>query len=295
MLRQRSDRPRVALEIWGGDPRALITVARHAEAVGLDGVYVGESPTALNAETWTTLGLLAATTERIRIGPVIANLLPAYRSTVLLGRQAANLAIATGGRLDFRTGVGAARPAAASWWEPAGITYPSYDARWATTDRELETLRRMWADDTTQPVEPVVAASTPVPPIPVTVAATSERGIELARRHADVWETSWCTVDEWRDRDTVAGLPPSIGRSLEIDGFVGLDAAGVERTWARVGSDRAGEDLDLLRAKSLHGTPETVADQIATLGSAGVEQLVVALHDPNDLDAISALGRALAD
>ena len=65
-----------------------------AERLGLDAVYLGESPTSLNAETWTSLGLVAASTTTLRFGPVIANLLDDYRSPVLLARQAATLALA---------------------------------------------------------------------------------------------------------------------------------------------------------------------------------------------------------
>ena len=139
-----SRRPLVALELWGNDPRTLVRTAVQAERLGLDAVYVGESPTSLNAETWTTLGLVAASTTTLRFGPVVANLLDDYRSPVLLARQAATLAVASDGRLDVRTGVGATRDAGRRWWAPAGVDYPGYAERWSMADRQLTILRSLW-------------------------------------------------------------------------------------------------------------------------------------------------------
>ncbi len=282
-------RPRICLEVWGPDPRRLIAVARHVEEVGLDGVYLGESPTALNTETWTTLGSIAAVTSHIRLGPVIANLLPDYRSPVLLARQAASLAVLSDGRFDFRTGVGADASAARPWWEPAGVAYPPYDQRAVEVDHQLGILRTLWRGQSVRLGDRPYALELDHPPIEVTVAATSDRALGLAARRADRWETSHATPDEWVAR--AASAPPGLATSLEIDGFVGT-ADDPERVWRRVETDRAGEDLVALRTRSLVGSPETVADRLAGLAAASVDQVVVAPHDPNDLDAISALAKA---
>ena len=87
--------------------------------------------------------------------------------------------------------------------------------------------------------------------------------------------------------------PSTIATSLEVDGFVGTD--GGTRIWAQVASDRATEDLDVIRRRSLHGGVDEVAAQIRVLHEAGVGQLVVALHEPHDLDAIETLAAAVAE
>ncbi len=270
--------PRICLEVWGGDPNELVGIARHAEAIGLDGVYLGESPTALNAETWTTLGAIAAVTDRIRLGPVIANLLPDYRSAALLARQGAALAVLSEGRFDFRTGVGASEAAGRAWWAPAGVAYPPYAERLKEAERQLGELRNAWADDD-------------LPTIEVTIAATSERSLALAARFGQRWETSFATLVEWRER--AAAAPSHLKSSLEIDAFVGSESD-PEQVWRDVAATRGGEDLDAIRDRALVGSPTQVAGQLQALGAAGVGQLVVAPHDPSDLAALSRLAEAVA-
>ncbi len=281
---------RVGLELWGADPATLITVARHAEAVGLDGVYLGESATALNAETWTTLGAIAATTTQLRIGPVITNLLPAYRSPVLVARQGATVASLSDGRFDFRTGAGAARRSGAAWWQPADIPYPAYAARLAETERQLAILRALWDGEPVTLGERRFTLGLAHPPIEITLAATGVRALAVAGRLADRWETSFATESEWRAR--AAEAPAHLRSSLEIDGFVG-SSGDPERVWRRVERDRGNEDLARLRERALVGSPARAAERLVALASAGVDQLVVALHDPTDLRAVDDLATAV--
>ncbi|MEM9465193.1 MAG: LLM class flavin-dependent oxidoreductase [Actinomycetota bacterium] len=281
--------PTICLEVWGADPRDLITVARHAESVGLEGVYLGESPTALNAETWTSLGAIAAATEHLRIGPVIANLLPDYRSPILLARQGATLAALSGGRFDFRTGAGASRSAGRAWWQPAGVDYPAYEARLEQTEHQLGLLRRLWRGEVVEIAGAGFELGQAHPGIEITLAATGPRALAVAGRLADRWETSFSTVEEWRIR--AADASGGLRTSLEIDAFVG-SGTDPDRIWRDAARDRDGEDLEAIRARSLVGAPATIAEQLHALGAAGVERLVVALHDPHDLDAITGLGEA---
>ena len=61
---------------------------------------------------------------------------------------------------------------------------------------------------------------------------------------------------------------------------------------ARVRADRPDEDLDPVLDRALVGTPADAAGRIAELAAAGADQLVVALHDPHDPEALEALATA---
>lgn len=313
----------LALEVWGADHRQMLSTCRRAEELGFDAFYVGESPTGLNLDCWTTLAALAQATDTIRLGPVITNVLPTYRSTLLLGRQAATVAVIAEGRLDFRTGVGAAVAYGRPWWRPFGVEYGSYPERAADLDTALGLLKPFWAG------RPVTLADAGIgqtidegaiggaaigeevslgfdaPPIPVTVAAVGPTGLELAARHAEVWESSFCTPTEFESLDVdfrrrlADGGPVAAGpvrRSLEIDAVVGTDDRRAGATLDALRRDRAGEDLDRLLERALVGRPEQVAERLAALSAVGVDQVVVAAHDPHDPDALVALvrGRELA-
>lgn len=291
---------KVALEVWTSDFDQVVSTCATAERSGFDGFYYGESPTELNLDCWTTLAALAQATDRIRLGPVITNILGDYRSLALLAKQAATVAIISGGRLDFRTGAGAATSYGKPWWEPYGVRYGSYEERLAATAAALSVLEPFWRNE---PVSftPNVQAELGIacPPIPITVAATGPRAMRLAATAADVWETSFCTPSEFAERKSsfptpAGGARPT--RSLEIDAFVGTTperAASVIDT-ARRARGSAGEDLGPILARALTGAPSAVAQQLDDLAGVGVEQVVVALHDPHDRDALDALAEAAA-
>ncbi|MDA3041349.1 MAG: LLM class flavin-dependent oxidoreductase [Actinomycetota bacterium] len=287
---------KLALEVWSADFDQLVGTCLRAEALGLHGFYYGESPTGLNLDCWTVLAGLAQRTTRIRLGPVISNVLGTYRSPVLLARQAATVAIMSGGRLDFRTGVGASVTYGRRWWEPFGVAYGSYTERWQEVHWALSRLQPLWAGE---PVEFVpgspVTLELDTPTIPVTVSATGPSGKALACELADAWETSFCTTDEFSGQlarmrdDGFSGVA-----SMEIDAFVGTTSGAVDRLLARVRSERSREDLAPVFARALVGTPDVLTDHLAALEAAGVQQLVVALHDPHDPDALEALVAASA-
>ncbi|MGI9591588.1 MAG: LLM class flavin-dependent oxidoreductase [Myxococcota bacterium] len=293
---------RFAVEVWSDRWEAIERTARLVERLRYDALYYGESPTGLNLDCWSVLAALARSTRSLRLGPVITNLLPGYRSLALLAKQAATVAILTGGRLDFRTGAGAARRYAACWWEPFGIGYPDYGERLALVDRAMPLLRALWAGEPTTLAgggaqESVTLGFRP-PPIPITLAASGRAGIACAARHADVWEASYRTPAEFAELSArfaaePVGARPAVVRALEVDVFIGMDAARAGAVLSRVREERPPEQVDHVVERSLHGTPEQVAAQLAGLAEVGVEQLLLAFHDPHDAEALEAFAEAM--
>lgn len=284
---------KVALEVWGSSYEQVESTCLLAESLGLDGLYYGEAPHDLNLDCWTTLAGLARATERIRLGPVITNILPTYRSPVLLAKQVATVAAMSNGRLDFRTGVGASASFGRQWWEPFGIEYPDYTQRLTDLEHALKTLPRRWSGDALSADPPIPTGLASPYDVPVTIAATGDRAMTLAAAHADVWETSFCTPAEFSERAArLADLCDGrhVVRSLEIDGFVARSASALGRLLDRVRSERSTtEDLDHILARALVGVPADAAHRLRELEAAGVDQVVVALHDPHDKDALEAV------
>lgn len=284
----------VALEVWSSNFAEVESTCLRAESLGLMGFYYGESPNDLNLDCWTTLAGLARSTDRIRLGPVITNVLPTYRSHALLAKQAATVDEISGGRVDFRTGAGASSLFGRRWWEPFGVDYPDYDIRLADLEVALDVLPRLWSS---RPPGSESASSL-VSAIPITIAAKADRALGVAAESADVWETSFCTPAEFADLDArFVELAPArtVTRSLEIDGFMSQTQRGLSHLLDRVRSDRGRtEDLEPVFARALVGTPAQAADRLAELAAVGVDQVVVALHDPHDPDAIEALTQTAA-
>ena len=90
-----------------------VAIARAAEEVGFDSVWVGDHllyapedgrPERGPWEAWTLLAALAAATERVRLGPLVA--CAAFHPPALIAKMAATLAEVSGGRFVLGLGAG---------------------------------------------------------------------------------------------------------------------------------------------------------------------------------------------
>lgn len=143
-------------------PEALVTVAKRAEAIGFDSLWVTDrllypitpqAPYAATAdgslpEAYKTvldpvgsLTYVAAHTSRVRLGTSILDI-PFY-NPVVLARQLTTLDVLSGGRLDVGFGLG---------WSPDEFEAASADTkhRGKRADEFLQVLKAIW---TTDPVE----------------------------------------------------------------------------------------------------------------------------------------------
>jgi alkanesulfonate monooxygenase SsuD/methylene tetrahydromethanopterin reductase-like flavin-dependent oxidoreductase (luciferase family) len=279
------------LEVWGDDYEQLLITARAAEQFGFAALYYGESPHRLNLETSTVCAALAAHTTTLRLGSVITNLLPTYRSFPLFVRQVEALTVISRGRFDLRTATGAAQQWARPWWDGAGVTYPDRAARRHILDDWLHRLREDWAGS--------VPASIPasVPP-PITVAATGPDAMTIAARHADMWEASFCTVTQFRELaarfDALAAhRQPRVLRSLEIDAVTAPTASARHLLTERFLAER-GPDGPTALAKALTGSAAEIAERLSAYHDAGADQLLVATVDPHDQATLESLATAAA-
>jgi alkanesulfonate monooxygenase SsuD/methylene tetrahydromethanopterin reductase-like flavin-dependent oxidoreductase (luciferase family) len=91
------------------DPRTIGGLAPDAEAAGWDGFFVwdhlqyGDRVTDI-ADVWTCCAAVAMRTERLLLGPMVTPL--ARRRPQVLARQAASLAVLSGGRFVLGLGLG---------------------------------------------------------------------------------------------------------------------------------------------------------------------------------------------
>ena len=87
-------------------------MAHTAEAVGLDSIWVGDhllydlpdGSTRGPYEVWTTLSALAAITERVLLGPLVASV--GFHEPAMLAKLASTVDEVSGGRLVVGLGAG---------------------------------------------------------------------------------------------------------------------------------------------------------------------------------------------
>ncbi len=139
-------------------------------------------------EAYTTLGFLAAQTERVRLGTMVSPV--ALRPPALLVKAVTTLGVLSGGRAWL--GIGAGYHSAEA--EALGLPLPPVAERFERLEQTLQVATRMWAGDETpfegkhyrlgHPVDSPGPAQRPHPPILVG-GAGARCTLRLVARYAD--------------------------------------------------------------------------------------------------------------
>jgi F420-dependent oxidoreductase-like protein len=139
---------------WAGGPPELgpklKEIARTAEGAGFDSIWVMDHffqipgvgrPEEDMLEAYTTLGFLAAQTERVSLGTLVTGV--TYRHPGILAKQVTTLDVLSGGRAWL--GIGAA------WFEQEhlglGVPFPTLKERFQRLEEALQIAKQMWTSD----------------------------------------------------------------------------------------------------------------------------------------------------
>jgi len=270
-----------------------LAMARAAEEVGFDSIWMGDHhlyrddgrPERGPWESWTMLTALAASTQRIRLGPLVACL--GFHPPAVLAKMAATVDEISGGRLVFAVGAG---------WNRAEFTAFGlpFDHRASRFAEAFEIVRRLLAGDRVtyegrfHSVYDAVLLPKPAKKIPLVVGSTGERVLGAALPHVDGWNTwfEWYgnTPEGFAERqeeiDSACELagrrPEEVSRSACV--LVSLELEERERSF---------EDV-----APLTGTPERVAAGLRAFGEAGASDVIV-VASPITEASIWWLGEAL--
>jgi F420-dependent oxidoreductase-like protein len=139
---------------WEGGPPAvgaqLGEVARRAEDAGVDRISVMDHlwqighrgpPEQEMLEAYTTLGFLAARTERVKLLTVVTAVV--YREPGLLAKAVTTLDVLSGGRAMLGIGAAGAEQEARG----LGLPFPPLAERYERLEEALLICRQMWGDD----------------------------------------------------------------------------------------------------------------------------------------------------
>jgi probable F420-dependent oxidoreductase len=275
----------------------IASMARRAEEIGLDSFWLPDHllfrfPQVHQQgawDAWSLLAALAATTQTIEIGPLVA--CTSFRNPTLIAKMAATIDEISGGRLILGLGAG--------WHEPeyAAFGY-SFDHR---VSRFAEALQIITALLRTGHVDFQGAYYTardcelrPRGPrregLPILVGGSGERMLRLAARYSDAWN-----ADRQNDVAAVQALNARVDAACHD---VGRDPASLSRV--------IGIQVDLLNSSwqamqprqwimapwPLTGAPEELATQIRRYAEARVEHMMVWI-DPVSIAGIEAFAPVL--
>jgi F420-dependent oxidoreductase-like protein len=199
---QRAHRPLPGLWPWFS-PEEQIDLARRADRLGLDSVWVAE---AWGQDVVSVLGHLSAVTDRIDLGSGLMQI-PA-RTPAMTAMTAVTLDVLSGGR--FRLGLGVSGPQVSEGWHGVSFARPL-----ARTREYVEIVRRALSregplryegEEFRLPVEgtglgkPLKLLVRPVRErVPIYIGAMGPRAVEQAARIADGWLPFMFTPDRAGD------------------------------------------------------------------------------------------------
>jgi alkanesulfonate monooxygenase SsuD/methylene tetrahydromethanopterin reductase-like flavin-dependent oxidoreductase (luciferase family) len=224
-----------------GPYTALSDRFHQAEAMGFASAWVDDdllTPGYSELEPWTLLGALARDTTSIRLGTMVTAI--TFRHPSLLAAQVATLNHISGGRAEL--GLGAGGPP---------NPYPAFShTEWTPRERAerleeyadvLSPLLRGETVTRSEPHYPVQDAVLPpgvqLPRVPLIVAAHGDRGLRVAARHADGWNSLGGQPYPLKDPKDLVTLQQAVAEtkrlSDRLDGFcreAGRDPATVRRS-----------------------------------------------------------------
>jgi len=287
--------PEVEREVRWSELRAM---ARGAEAIGLDSLWVGDHllyrDDAGKAtgpwEAWSVLAALAEVTDRVEIGPLVA--CTSFHSPAMLAKKAATVDEISGGRLILGLGAG--------WNEPEyrafGFAYDHRVARFEEAFTIIRTLLRDGAIDfqgtyyTARDCELVPRGPRAAGP-PLMVGSVGERMLAITAPYVDSWNAWHAWFGNAPER--IAPLRERVDSACVA---AGRDPAVVERTVSvlvaltgAVGRARGRGDEPF---DALSGPPDVIAERLRDYARAGISHVQLVL-DPVTLSAFEELRQVL--
>lgn len=280
----------------------LISMARAAEAVGFDSVWLGDHllydlPGGEMRGPWevyTSLAALAAVTERVQLGSLVSSL--GFHDPAMIAKMAATIDGISGGR--FTLGVG-------SGWnerEYRAFGLP-FDHRVDRFEEAYGLVRRLLAGETVTHTgtyysldrclidPPAVRAGGPL----LMVGSNSPRMLSITVPTVHQWNVWWSIYG-----NTPAGLAPVVADVRARTEAAGRNPDDVEATacvYVQVpgGTGRTMGDPSMAeRVKPIVGNHAEVAEQLAAFADVGARELQLVV-DPITQPAIEWLGGVLAE
>jgi alkanesulfonate monooxygenase SsuD/methylene tetrahydromethanopterin reductase-like flavin-dependent oxidoreductase (luciferase family) len=292
----------VVLPIGGTDGRDgkppswhdTLAMARAVEDTGLDSGWVADhffyrsddgTEYAMN-EAWTILTAIAASTERIELGPIV--LCASFRNPGLTAKMATTLDDVSGGRLILGVGCG--------WHEAEYRAFGlPYDHRVGRFEEWIEIVVRLLGgervtfDGRFHTAADAVLVPAPARRIPLLVAARRPRMHAITARWADAWNTAWYGWPGATVREQMAVLDAAEATTDRAGNALG------ERLVRTVGITVRDPDQDAVpepEEDAIEGSADDVARALEAYAELGFAHVIVGL-EPMTVRSVERLASAV--
>jgi probable F420-dependent oxidoreductase len=272
-----------------------LAMARAAEASGFDSIWVGDhllyrgggEPDRGPWEAWTLLAALAAVTERVELGPLVA--CTAFHPPGLIAKMAATVAEIAGGRFVLGLGAG--------WNEDEFRAFGlPFDHRVSRFEECFTVIRGLLSGERVtlhgRFVQADDAVLVPAPPAPprLMVGSNGPRMLAATLPHVDAWNTWY--ADYGNSPERFAELNARITAAAAD---AGRDPAELARTACVLVAmdDAIGERASTPAVPPLQGSPDELAAGLSELAEAGADELILVV-DPITERSIRGLAEVVA-
>jgi alkanesulfonate monooxygenase SsuD/methylene tetrahydromethanopterin reductase-like flavin-dependent oxidoreductase (luciferase family) len=272
----------------------LLAMARTAEAAGFDSIWVGDhllyrgdgGPERGPWEAWTLLSALAAATEWVQLGPLVA--CASFHPPGLIAKMAATINEISGGRFVLGLGAGWNEAEYRAFGLPYDHRVTRFEESFAIIRRLLEGERVTLAGRHLGVEDAVLAPPARRPRL--MVGSNGPRMLAITLPHVDVWNTWYShygnTPDGFaalnervsRAADDAGRAPETVERSACV--LVRLERGSPERP-------------ETAEAPAVEGSDERIADALRGLAQAGADEAILVV-DPISERSIQRLGPVLA-
>jgi alkanesulfonate monooxygenase SsuD/methylene tetrahydromethanopterin reductase-like flavin-dependent oxidoreductase (luciferase family) len=268
-----------------------------AEAVGFDSLWVGDhllyrddDGTRGPWEAWSLLAALAAVTDKVQLGPLVAS--TSFHNPVMLAKKAATVDEISDGRLILGLGAGWNRT------EYDAYGFP-FDHRVSRFEEAFTIIRTLLVDgsidfDGTYYKARDCVLEPPARPegIPLMIGSQGPRMLAMTLPHVSLWN-GW---HAWKG-NTAEGAQDLVGAVDAACREVGVNPDSVERTMAVLvrtpgSTDRLTGSPGRPLSRAIGGSQEQIAEVLVQFAAVGIShvQLVV---DPITIESMEWLGGVL--
>lgn len=272
----------------------MAEIARVAEAVGFDSVWVGdhllyrdEGGVRGPLDAWSVLAGLAVATERVEIGPLVT--CTGFRSPGILARTAHAVSDMSGGRLVLGLGCG--------WNQPEfdAFGFP-FDHRVARFEEAFTIVRRLLGGEEVSfqgrffQVEGARLLPQPTRPVPLMIGSNSPRMLAAALPHVERWNTWW--DDYGNTPEGFSRLNATITEAATRAGRVAAEIARSACLLVSLEEESSGRRIPE-GIVPLRGEAAELAEGLSSLARAGADEAILVVN-PITASSVERLGEVLA-
>ena len=274
-------------------------MAQVAESVGFDSIWVGDHllyrgdgrPERAPWEAFTLLSSLAAVTDRVQLGPLVA--CAGFHPPAIIAKMASTVDEISGGRFVLGLGAGWNRTEFDAFGIPFDHRVDRFEEAW-TIIRELVAGQRStfggthWSSGDAVLLPRRAGGGS----IPLMVGSNGARVLEITLPHAHAWNTWFTEIG-----NTAEGFTEQSARVDAIAERIGRDPSTIDRSacvLVRLGNDGdGGERPHDPAAPAITGSAEQIASVLREFAEAGADELIL-VADPITEASIRSLGDAIA-